>query len=138
MTIDPSIFKAYDIRGTHPDQINKDVAYAIGASLATYLRPRSVAVGRDMRLSSDELFDGLSRAQFERALGNRRMPFLRRLMAREGYQVETLYSGLPSSTPGVQGELFYGVKTAVPAFAFVYTTGNSIWCSSAPRSMNSS
>lgn len=62
MHIDPSIFKAYDIRGTHPDQINGETAYQIGAALASYLRPRAIAVGRDMRLSSHELFDGLSRA----------------------------------------------------------------------------
>jgi phosphomannomutase len=62
MQIDPSIFKAYDIRGTHPDQINGEIAYQIGAALATYLRPRAIAVGRDMRLSSSELLDGLARA----------------------------------------------------------------------------
>ncbi len=62
--------------------------------------------------------DGLSRTQFERALARGRLPFLRRLMRREGYQLGSFYSGLPSSTPGVQGELFYGVKTAVPAFSF--------------------
>lgn len=62
MPIDPSIFKAYDIRGTHPDQVNVEVAYDIGAALASFLRPRAIAVGRDMRNSSAELFDGLSRA----------------------------------------------------------------------------
>lgn len=62
--------------------------------------------------------DGLSRAQFERALTQGHMPFLRRLLEREGYEIKTLYSGIPSTTPAVQGELFYGVKTAVPAFGF--------------------
>lgn len=61
--------------------------------------------------------DGLARHQFERALGAGRMPFLRRL-TRQGYQLHSLYSGLPASTPAVQGELLYGVKTAVPAFGF--------------------
>ncbi|MFQ5499026.1 MAG: phosphomannomutase/phosphoglucomutase [Candidatus Zixiibacteriota bacterium] len=61
MSIDPSIFKAYDIRGTCPDQVNVDTAYSIGAALAAYLKPESLAVGRDMRLSSDELFDALAR-----------------------------------------------------------------------------
>jgi phosphomannomutase len=61
MPIDPSIFKAYDIRGTVPDQVNGEIAYQIGAALASYLRPRSIAVGRDMRVSSNELFDHLSR-----------------------------------------------------------------------------
>lgn len=62
--------------------------------------------------------DGLGQTQFERALGRGRLPVIRRLMAREGYQLHTMYSGLPSSTPAVQGELFYGVKTAVPTFSF--------------------
>jgi endonuclease/exonuclease/phosphatase family metal-dependent hydrolase/glycosyltransferase involved in cell wall biosynthesis len=62
--------------------------------------------------------DGLSRDQFERALAKGRLPFLRRLLRREHYKVHTLYSGLPSTTPAVQGELFYGVNGAVPAFCF--------------------
>jgi endonuclease/exonuclease/phosphatase family metal-dependent hydrolase len=62
--------------------------------------------------------DGLSRRQLERALSHGRMPFLRSLMKREGYRLETLYSGLPSSTPSFQGEFFYGVKSAVPAFGY--------------------
>jgi endonuclease/exonuclease/phosphatase family metal-dependent hydrolase len=62
--------------------------------------------------------DGLSRTQFFRALDNGRMPFLRSLLKHERYRLHTLYSGLPSSTPGVQGELFYGVPTVVPAFSY--------------------
>ena len=61
MDIDPSIFKAYDIRGTHPDQVNGDVAYLVGAALASYLNPKNIAVGRDMRVSSDELAEHLIR-----------------------------------------------------------------------------
>ncbi|HOP08387.1 MAG TPA: phosphomannomutase/phosphoglucomutase [candidate division Zixibacteria bacterium] len=61
MQIDPTIFKAYDIRGTVPDQINTDTAYQIGYCLARFLKPASVAIGRDMRLSSDELFESLTR-----------------------------------------------------------------------------
>jgi phosphomannomutase len=61
MSIDPTIFKAYDIRGTHPEQLDGDQAYKIGAGLAKFLKPKAIAVGRDMRMSSDELFDGLSR-----------------------------------------------------------------------------
>jgi len=62
--------------------------------------------------------DGLSRAQLERALRRHRLPFLRRLVRRDRYRLHSFYSGIPSSTPAVQGELFYGVKTAVPAFSF--------------------
>lgn len=59
MNFDQSIFKAYDIRGTYPEQINNDVAYNIGFALAAYLKPNEIAIGRDMRLSSDELADSL-------------------------------------------------------------------------------
>jgi phosphomannomutase len=58
---DPSIFKAYDIRGTVPEQLNADIAYAVGRAVATYLNPKTIAVGRDMRLSSDELAGRLIR-----------------------------------------------------------------------------
>ena len=59
--VDPSIFKAYDIRGTYPDQLNKEVARRIGRGLVAYLKPKSVVVGRDMRLSSPEVWEGLTR-----------------------------------------------------------------------------
>ena len=62
--------------------------------------------------------DGLSRFQFERALRRRRLPFLRRLLRRKKYRLTTFYSGLPSATPMVQGELFYGVPCAVPSFQY--------------------
>jgi len=62
--------------------------------------------------------DGLSQQQFERALERGEMPFLRRLLKREHYRVHAHYSGLPSTTPAVQAELFYGVAAAVPAFSY--------------------
>ncbi len=62
--------------------------------------------------------DGLSQSQFEHALEHGELPFLRRLIKREHYQTHAHYSGLPSTTPAVQAELFYGVKSAVPAFSF--------------------
>ena len=61
MVIDPSIFKAYDVRGTYPEQINGDIAYQIGVALTHYLQPESIAVGRDMRISSDEIAENLIR-----------------------------------------------------------------------------
>ncbi len=61
MQIDSSIFKAYDIRGTVPDQLNGETAYRIGHVLAGFLKPKTIAVGRDMRMSSDEFFDQLAR-----------------------------------------------------------------------------
>jgi hypothetical protein len=62
--------------------------------------------------------DGLSRAELERALARGETPFLARLWRREGYRLHSHYSGLPSTTPAVQAELFYGEPCAVPAFAF--------------------
>ena len=63
--------------------------------------------------------DGLSRLQLEAALDAGKMPFLRRLLQREHYQLRPMFSGVPSTTPAVQGELFYGVLRAVPSFSFM-------------------
>ena len=52
MRVDPSIFKAYDIRGLYPSQLDESTALAVGRAFATLLQPRQVVVGRDMRLSS--------------------------------------------------------------------------------------
>jgi phosphomannomutase len=59
MTIDGSIFKDYDIRGTYPDQLNGNVAAAIAYAIVTKFHPKTVAICRDMRLSGVELRDGL-------------------------------------------------------------------------------
>lgn len=63
--------------------------------------------------------DGLSRTQFERAMDAGRLPFLRQQIQRQHFSLETFYSGIPSTTPAVQAEIFYGVKAAVPAFQFL-------------------
>lgn len=54
------IFKAYDIRGIYGDTIGTDVVFRIGRALATFLKCRSVAVGRDMRPHSPDLFRALA------------------------------------------------------------------------------
>jgi phosphomannomutase len=51
-SLNPDIFKAYDVRGTYPDQVNEEAARAIGAAFVAYLKSGRIAVGRDMRLSS--------------------------------------------------------------------------------------
>src|SRR4051812_7606463 len=53
--LDPNIFKAYDVRGVYPDEVNEDAARAIGAGFIAYLKAKRVAVGRDMRVSSPAL-----------------------------------------------------------------------------------
>jgi phosphomannomutase len=55
ITLNQEIFKAYDVRGVYPDQINEDGARAIGAAFVAYLRAKRVGAGRDMRLSSPSL-----------------------------------------------------------------------------------
>ncbi|MEX1216154.1 endonuclease/exonuclease/phosphatase family protein [Saccharospirillum sp.] len=62
--------------------------------------------------------DGLSRPELEKALEKGKMPFLKQLLGREHYRLHTHYSGLPSTTPAVQAELFYGTPCAVPSFSF--------------------
>jgi phosphomannomutase len=54
-------FKAYDVRGRVPDQINEDVAYRIGRAFVQFLGAKSVVVGHDIRLSSPELSAALVR-----------------------------------------------------------------------------
>lgn len=63
--------------------------------------------------------DGLGRAQFEAALRRGRMPFLQARLRSDDGTLRTFYPGMPSTTPAVQSELFYGVRCAVPAFGFV-------------------
>ena len=53
--VDPAIFKAYDVRGVYPAEVNEETARAIGAAFVAYLHAKRVAVGRDMRLSSPAL-----------------------------------------------------------------------------------
>jgi phosphomannomutase len=50
--INPSIFKAYDVRGLYPSEINEDAARQIGRGFVAYLGAKRIAVSRDMRLSS--------------------------------------------------------------------------------------
>ena len=61
MQVDPSIFKAYDIRGVYPDPLHEDVAYAIGRAFVALLECEEVVVGRDMRLSSPAIKEHLLR-----------------------------------------------------------------------------
>ena len=55
------IFKAYDIRGIYPSELNEDIAYKIGRAIADFLNVNKIVIGRDMRKSSDKLFDAISK-----------------------------------------------------------------------------
>jgi phosphomannomutase len=55
MTINPSIFKAYDVRGLYPSEVNEDAAREIGRAFVSYLQAARIGVSRDMRLSSPSM-----------------------------------------------------------------------------------
>ncbi len=55
MKINPEIFKAYDIRGLYPEEINEEVAYNIGRALIQHTGAKKVVVGYDMRESSPKI-----------------------------------------------------------------------------------
>jgi phosphomannomutase len=52
-------FKAYDMRGRIPEELNEDVAYRVGRAYAEFVKPKKVIVGRDIRLSSELLCKAL-------------------------------------------------------------------------------
>src|SRR5256885_4685865 len=55
MIVNPDIFKAYDVRGVYPGEVNEAAARGIGAAFVAYLGAKQIAIGRDMRLSSPAL-----------------------------------------------------------------------------------
>ncbi|CAN5532366.1 phosphomannomutase/phosphoglucomutase [soil metagenome] len=75
-TTDPAVLdevvKAYDVRGTAPDQINPDVAYALGVGFARFCAASGatdrIVVGRDMRASGPELVEAFARGVMEQGL----------------------------------------------------------------------
>jgi phosphomannomutase len=50
--LDPAVFKAYDVRGLFPSQLDEDGAYRIARAYVVHFEPKTIAVGRDMRLSA--------------------------------------------------------------------------------------
>ncbi|KGA09952.1 MAG: phosphomannomutase [actinobacterium acAcidi] len=72
MSTDPlvldRIVKAYDIRGTTPDEMNDDVAYALGVAFADFVKAPMVLVGRDMRVTGESLADSFSRGVISRGV----------------------------------------------------------------------
>jgi phosphomannomutase len=53
--LDPSVFKAYDLRGLYPSEVDEDGAYAVGRAYVEQFEPKRIAVGRDVRLSSPSM-----------------------------------------------------------------------------------
>ncbi len=59
MKINPEIFKAYDIRGIYPEEVNENVAYQVGRAFADFVGSKKIIVGRDIRESGPQLHDAL-------------------------------------------------------------------------------
>ena len=72
MSTDPSVLdrivKAYDIRGTTPDEMNDDVAFALGVAFADFVKSPTVLVGRDMRVTGESLAESFSRGVTSRGV----------------------------------------------------------------------
>ena len=61
MALDPKVFKAYDVRGVYPSELDEEGAYAIGRAYVEVFEPKRIAVGRDMRVSSPSMAEALMR-----------------------------------------------------------------------------
>jgi phosphomannomutase len=57
--LDPAVFKAYDVRGLYPSELDEDGAYRVGRAYVEHFEPGTVAVGRDMRVSSPTMAAGV-------------------------------------------------------------------------------
>ena len=72
MTTDPlvldDIVKAYDVRGTTPDQMNDEVAFALGVSFADFCATRTILVARDMRVTGESLAQSFARGVMSRGV----------------------------------------------------------------------
>jgi phosphomannomutase len=59
--LDPKVFKAYDVRGIYPSELDEAGAEAIGRAFVGQFQPQRIAIGHDMRLSSSAMTDGVVR-----------------------------------------------------------------------------
>jgi phosphomannomutase len=62
--LDPKVFKAYDVRGIYPGELDEEGAYAIGRAYVEEFQPRRIAIGRDMRIAAP----AMARAAIEGAV----------------------------------------------------------------------
>jgi len=62
MTINPAIFKSYDVRGIYPQDFNEEIAYAIAQTFVRLYNPKKVVLGRDVRESGESLFNSALKA----------------------------------------------------------------------------
>jgi phosphomannomutase len=65
VTLDPKVFKAYDVRGLYPGELDEEGGYAIGRAYVEQFEPKVIAVGRDMRISSPSMAAAVIRGASE-------------------------------------------------------------------------
>ena len=61
MALDPKVFKAYDVRGLYPSELDEVGAYAVGRAYVEEFEPRKIVVGRDMRITSPAMAEAVIR-----------------------------------------------------------------------------
>lgn len=101
--IDPSVFRAYDVRGVYPDGITEELAYMVGRAMVTFLGAKALVVGMDMRHSSPALAEHLIKGITEQgadviSIGQCTTPLLSWTVAHYGYDGGVMISA--SHNPG--------------------------------------
>jgi len=66
MTLNPKIFKAYDIRGLAPGELDEDTAYRVGQAFVKFTKAKTVVTGKDMRESTPGLFEAFAQGVMSR------------------------------------------------------------------------
>jgi phosphomannomutase len=117
MAINPVIFKDYDVRGTYPDQLDDDTAYAVARGFVAGLGVSQVAVGRDMRLSSPAIAAAVIRGIVDQGaeaidLGLTSSDELYFAVGNYGYQSGVMITA--SHNPGNYNGLKFCLKDAIP------------------------
>jgi hypothetical protein len=108
-----------------------------------YYRLKYLPFARERRIQRGEpgrgfvgiQIDALAFEDLERALEAGHMPFLRRLIEQDGWELRRFPAGLPSATPAAQAAIFHGVKDRIPAFRFYEKRERRVIIGSQPASM---
>ena len=73
--LDPKVFKAYDVRGVYPTELDEEGAYAIARAVVEQFEPKRFAVGRDMRISSPAMANRRPTGRVARSAAQTRPPW---------------------------------------------------------------
>lgn len=111
------IFKAYDVRGIYPSDINEDIVYNIGRAVVEYLDAKEIAIGYDNRISSPSLTEALAKGITDAGanvidLGLLSTPML--YFASSKLQTDGAIMITASHNPGEYNGLKFCRKNAVP------------------------